>query len=388
MRHFFLPFTHPQVSQWAAPARWLQRLTFLWLLAGLLVLYSASFAVQDANGDGFYIIKRQLVWAAASLALYHGVIRCPLKTLLRFAAFGLLACLGLLLTTLLAGTEVNEASRWIALGPLLIQPSELVKPFLVLQGARLFGRWPRLSWGTRGLWLGIFLLVIGAILKQPNLSMAALTGISLWLMAMAGGLPGVYLGGSAVVGAAAGVISISLREYQRLRVISFLDPWADPLGNGYQLTQSLMAVGSGGILGSGFGLSHQKLFYLPIQDTDFIFAVFAEEWGLVGGLLFLTLLAAYCALGIQVAQRLQDPVQRLVATGATVFLIGQSLLNIGVVTGALPTTGLPLPFFSYGGNSLLVSLVLAGFLVRAAREAYQGVVIPLRQPSQDSRPTG
>jgi cell division protein FtsW len=160
-------------------------------------------------------------------------------------------------------------------------------------------------------------------------------------------------------------------------LISFLNPWADPAQDGYQLIQSLLAVGSGGIWGTGYGLSQQKLFYLPIQYTDFIFAVFAEEFGLIGGLLLLLLLGAYATVGLRVAIRARNSVHQLVAIGVVVLLIGQSLLNIGVVTGALPTTGLPFPLLSYGGNSVIASLMAAGLLIRVARESSGAEVLSL-----------
>ncbi len=381
MRRWFFPFADPEVGAWSVSARWLQRLTFLWLAVGLVILFSASLPVSLAeHGDGFYYIKRQVAWAGLGVLGYGVMLRLPLKWCWQGAGPGLLVCLVLMGLTLSHGTEVNEASRWLALGPLLLQPSELVKPFLIVQSSRLFANWFHLSWGTRCLWLGVLGLVVGMILLQPNLSMAGLTGMTLWVLALVAGLPWFYLLATALGGVATAGISLLLKDYQRQRVVSFLNPWADPLGHGYQLVQSLLAVGSGGIWGTGLGLSQQKLFFLPIQHTDFIFAVFAEELGLVGSLLFLLFLLVYASLGLRVAMGAEaQPVLRLVALGATVLLVGQSLLNMGVATGVLPTTGLPLPFFSYGGNSLLASFLLAGLLVRVARETQKGTVLPWRQ---------
>ncbi len=361
-------------------ARLLRWLTFIWLFVGLIALFSASYPVADAeSGDGLYYFKRQLIWVWLGLFGFNFIVRSPIKYILSSAKWGILLVLGLILLTLLPGlgTTVNGATRWISIGPIPIQPSELMKPFLVLQGANLFGKWDHYSWKIRGVWLGVFIVTLGSILLQPNLSTTALCGISLWLIALAANLPMIYLSGTALVGFLTGVISISLQEYQRRRVMSFMDPWSDPRGDGYQLVQSLLAVGSGGTWGTGFGLSQQKLFYLPIQYTDFIFAVFAEEFGFIGGIILLLLLISYASLAILVSFKTRNPVKRLVAIGVMIFMVGQSLLNIGVATGALPTTGLPLPLFSYGGSSVISSLFLAALLIRVARECNEADVLPI-----------
>ncbi|HEY9707567.1 MAG TPA: FtsW/RodA/SpoVE family cell cycle protein, partial [Oculatellaceae cyanobacterium] len=209
-------------------------------------------------------------------------------------------------------------------------------------------------------------------------------GMTLWLVALASGLPFSYLGGTALGGVLLAAISISLKEYQRRRIMSFVNPWADPMNDGYQLVQSLLAVGSGGTWGSGFGLSQQKLFYLPIQYTDFIFAVFAEEFGFAGSILLLLMIMAYATVAVMVALKARNIVHQLIAIGAMILIVGQSLLNIGVATGVLPTTGLPLPFFSYGGNSMIASLISAGLLIRVARESSEAEVVSLQARRQSA----
>ncbi len=154
------------------------------------------------------------------------------------------------------------------------------------------------------------------------------------------------------------------------------------MNDGYQLVQSLLAVGSGGTWGAGFGLSQQKLFYLPIQYTDFIFAVFAEEFGFAGSVVMLVMILTYATLAVFVALKARNTVHQLVAIGAMILIVGQSLLNIGVATGLLPTTGLPFPFFSYGGSSMIASLLAAGLLIRVARESNEAEVVPLQAGSQ------
>ena len=378
---------NPSDKEWATDARLLRWLTFLWLFIGLAVLFSASYPSADAEfGDGLYYFKRQLIWVVLGLVGFNLQVRSPLRYILGVAQWFVILLLGFILITLIPGfgTTVNGATRWLALGPVPLQPSELIKPFLVLQSARIFGQWKRFSWRVRLTWLGIFAFVLLGILLQPNLSTAALCGMTLWLVALASGLPFSYLGGTALGGLLLATISISLKEYQRRRVMSFLDPWADPMRDGYQLVQSLLAVGSGGTWGSGFGLSQQKLFYLPIQYTDFIFAVFAEEFGFAGSVLLLALIMAYATLALMVALKARNSVHRLVAIGAMILIVGQSLLNIGVATGVLPTTGLPFPFFSYGGSSMIASLLSAGLLIRVARESGGAEVVSLQSRRQSA----
>jgi cell division protein FtsW len=356
-------------EQWPAEGRLMVGLVVLWSLLGLLVLASASWWVAEREmGDAAYYIKRQGLWLLASWALFWLAIRTQLKRWLHLAPMALLIGGLLVAATLVVGTTVNGASRWLVLGPIQIQPTELVKPFVVLQGAVLFSHWRRIGADQKLLWLSVFAVLILLILKQPNLSTAALTGLVLWLMALAGGLPLLLLLGAAGGGVLVGATSILINQYQRDRVTSFLNPWKDDQGSGYQLVQSLLAIGSGGVLGQGFGLSTQKLQYLPIQTTDFIFAVFAEEFGFVGSLMFLLFLVLFGFVGLRIALSSASNQHRLVAMGCTILLVGQSILNIAVASGAMPTTGLPLPMVSYGGNSLLSSLLVAGLLVRCSLE--------------------
>ncbi len=378
-----IPIFDHSVSNWALEARLLRWLTFIWLFVGLIMLFSASYPVADArHDDGLYYFKRQLLWVLVALFGFNIIVNSPLQKILGQSHWFLMVFLTLIFVTLVPGLgkKAFDAARWIAIGPIPIQPSELIKPFLVLQSARLFGNWERISWRVRCGWLVIFGLVLLGILAQPNLSTTALCGMTIWLIALAAGLPYRYLGGTAIGGVMLALLSISIKEYQRRRVMSFLDPWQDATGDGYQLVQSLLAVGSGKTWGAGFGLSQQKLFYLPIQDTDFIFAVFAEEFGFVGSMVLLALLAIFATMGLIVALKAKNSVHRLVAMGVTVLIVGQSLLHIGVATGSLPTTGLPLPLFSYGGNSMIASLIAAGLLIRVARESSEAEVVPLRKP--------
>ena len=355
---------------WPSEARLLVGLSAFWSLAGLVILASASWWVALREmGDGAFYLKRQLVWLIASWSLLGLAVTTNQRTALKWAGPGLWMGSLIIAATLVMGTTVNGASRWLVIGPLQVQPSELVKPFVVLQAANLFAPWKRLSIDQKLLWLGSFGGLLLLILKQPNLSTAALMGLTLWMVAMAAGLRWRSLLSTALAGGALGTASILINEYQRLRVVSFLDPWQDPMGDGYQLVQSLLAIGSGGVMGQGYGLSTQKLQYLPIQSTDFIYAVFAEEFGFIGSLFLLLFLLLVAFVGLKVALQCRNNQGRLVAIGCTTILIGQSILNIAVASGSMPTTGLPLPLISYGGNSLMSSLLILGLLIRCSLES-------------------
>ncbi|MGB3787467.1 MAG: putative peptidoglycan glycosyltransferase FtsW [Phormidesmis sp.] len=377
------------VRGWALEARLLRWLTLLWVSVGLVVLYSASYhAAEDDYGRGSHYFLVQLVWVFLGLLISRYITRHPLRQVMRLSGFLLLVCMLLVMATHIpgVGVSVNGANRWLPFGPFLIQPSELMKPFLVLHSAQLFGKWHKLTNQTRLTWLGIFTLGLLAILTQPNLSTTAVCGMTVWLIALAAGLPYRQLILTASTGLMAAVISISLKSYQRDRIVSFLNPWADPAENGFQLIQSLLAIGSGGLGGTGYGFSAQKEYFLPIQYTDFIFSVFAEEFGFIGGIVLLLFLAVYSTVALLVAIQSQKPVHRLVAIGCLVLLVGQSLINIGVATGSLPTTGLPLPLFSYGGSSVIASLITSGLLIRVARESRDTNVLSLRaflRPEQE-----
>lgn len=379
MWKYLIPFYDSEVENWSLEARLLRWLTLLWIFIGLIALFSASYPVANLElGDGLYYFKRQIIWIWLGMFCFQVIVRAKLSDILLIAPWAYLFVFGLIFATVIGlGENLGGAARWLKVGPLLIQPSEILKPFLVLQAATLFGNWERKTWNTRLFWLGIFAVTLGGILLQPNLSTTALCGMSLWFIALASGLPFQYLIGVAFAGVSTAFISISIHEYQMKRITCFIDPWLEAKGCGYQLIQSLYAIASGGTWGSGFGFSQQKLFYLPIQYTDFIFAVFAEEFGFVGGITLLIMLFSYATLGLIVAFKCVHPVKRLIAIGVMVILIGQSLLNMGVNMGVLPTTGLPFPLLSYGGSSVIGSLLLAGLLIRVARENNEAQVISL-----------
>lgn len=385
---YFIPFVDPEIRFWTWEARLLNWLTGVWLIIGLVTLVSASYPEGIVNNhDGLYILKRQLIGVGVGIIGFNLMARQPLRQTLKIAPVMVMILLLLIFVTLVPGLGKTTmgASRWIAIGPFSLQPSELIKPFLMLQAACLFARWYKLKKQVRIVWLIVFALILAGILMQPNLSTTGLCGISLWLIALAAELPWSHLIAVALGGLSVACLSVSIYSYQLERITSFINPWEKYHNEGYQLIQSLLAIASGHLNGSGFGLSQQKLSYLPIRSTDFIFAVYAEEFGFTGCVLLLLLIIIYGTLALRVAIKCRQSIPRLVAVGAMVFIVGQSLINIGVATGSLPTTGLPLPFFSYGINSVIASLLLAGLLVRVARESNTAEVINFQQISGEDR---
>ena len=355
---------------WPREGRLILGLIVFWSIAGIFILGSASWWVANREmGDGAYYLKRQIIWLTASWSIFYLAININLRNWLKFSGPCLLIGMLMIAATSFFGSTVNGSTRWLIIGPLQVQPSELIKPFIILQSSKIFGQWERLDSEKKVFWVTIFASIIVLIIKQPNLSTAALTGILLWIIAFAAGINFKYLSYTALSGFVVGSISILSNEYQKIRVMSFLDPWQDPQGNGYQLVQSLYAIGSGGIFGEGYGLSTQKLQYLPIQSTDFIYSVFAEEFGFCGSILLLTFLFLIAYLSLKISLRCRNNYSKLIAMGSGTILVGQSMMHLAVASGAMPTTGLPLPLISYGGNSLISSLLIAALLVRSSIES-------------------
>jgi cell division protein FtsW len=291
-----------------------------------------------------------------------------------------LATPGLLLTTVLLalvlvpgiGITVNGASRWLGYGPLSLQPSELAKLTVLLFAADLLAR--RAAWmDDVRLTLVPVTAVFGTIalllMLQPNLGTTLVLGSMVLSLLYVAGTPLLPLTGLAAAGAVLASGLALWAPYRRARVLAFLDPWADYQNTGYQNIQSLVGVASGGITGTGLGESRAKWGFLPYAHTDFIFAIIGEELGLVGALVVVALFVGLCLLGARAALLAPDRFGMLLAAGVTVWFGVQAFVNIGAVIGILPITGVPLPFVSYGGSSLLFSMIGAGLLLNVARQA-------------------
>ena len=355
---------------WPYEAKILIVIIGIWSILGICILGSSSWWVASREmGNWAYFLKKQIIWTIPGIGLFYFVLNTNIRNLLKFSRIIFYILFFLIFLTNLTGITVNGSSRWLVLGNLRLQPSELIKPFLILEASNLFAHWNLVKNDKKLISIITFGLLILLILKQPNLSTASLTGILFWVMGLCGGVKLSSLCSFASLGFITGCISILNNEYQKLRVTSFINPWKDQQESGFQLVQSLLAIGSGGLFGQGFGLSIQKLQYLPFMYTDFIFAIFAEEFGLLGCTLFLGFLAVFSYISLRISLKCRNNYTKLVAIGCGVLLTGQSIMHIAVATGSMPTTGLPLPFISYGGNSLIASFFIAGMLVRCSLES-------------------
>ncbi len=355
---------------WPCEAKILVVLIGIWSILGICILGSSSWWVASREmGNWAYFLKKQIIWTLPGIGLFYFVLNTNIRNLLKFSRIIFFILFFLIFLTNITGITVNGSSRWLVLGNLRLQPSELIKPFLILEAANLFAHWNLIKNDKKLISIFSFGCLILLILKQPNLSTASLTGILFWVMGLCGGVKLSSLFSFASLGLITGCISILNNEYQKLRVTSFINPWEDQQESGFQLVQSLLAIGSGGLFGKGFGLSIQKLQYLPFMYTDFIFAIFAEEFGLLGCSLFLGFLAVFSYINVRIALKCRNNYTKLVSIGCGVLLIGQSIMHIAVATGSMPTTGLPLPFISYGGNSLIASFFIAGMLLRCSLES-------------------
>jgi cell division protein FtsW len=341
------------------------------VLFGLVMVYSAtsgSAALGSGNPQGY--VERQGAYALVGVVLLLVASRVDLARIRRLAPSLVLVAIVLCLAVLAVGTPINGARRWLAVGPLVFQPSELAKLALVLWlSSHLARRRPPRTLKELARPIG---LVVGAVavivLVEPDL------GTALTLLLVAGAILLVagtrlpLLGSAyAIVIAFAGIAAWS-SPYRRDRLLTFLDPWKDPTGAGLQNVQALIGLGSGGIFGRGLGQGIEPLHYLPEAPTDMIFAVIGEEVGLVGVALVLMAFCAFGYAGFRVALATRDPFAKRLAAGITALVCGQAAINIAAVVGAAPLTGIPLPFVSYGGSSLVVMLVGVGVLLNIARD--------------------
>ena len=346
-------------------------LTVLLLAAGLVMMFSASYArAKWDTGNPAYYFVRQAIFAVAGLGIMLLVGRLNYFIWYRMALMILLGSLALLALVPVIGVTVNGAKRWISLAGIRFQPSELAKLGMILSFAAMMSAWQDKMETFR---YGVlpYALILGAIagllILEKHLSATMIVFIIGAIMMLLGGTKKRWfvIGGILVLGFL--VAYVSLRGYAGGRIETWLDPWKDPLGDGYQGIQSRYAIGSGGFLGLGLGRSRQKYLYLPEEHNDYIFAIVCEELGFVGAVGILLLFVLLILRGYWIAIHARDRFGTLVAAGLTTKLAIQVFFNVGVVSGLLPPTGISLPFFSYGGTALLLQLFEMGVILAVSR---------------------
>jgi len=343
-------------------------------VVGLLMVLSASSVYGLVKyHSSWYFFERQLIWLAiGSGALYAGV-RVDYRRLRQIVLPLLVVATGLLFVVLLPGVgiAVNGSRRWLGVGMLSMQPSELAKLALLVYGAEVLSRRtePARMWklSLRPV-AGVFCVFAVLVMKEPDMGttivLAIIAGTLMWV----GGIRGRHLAlVFAGLGGLGGMLAVA-EPYRRARLLSYLHPVADKMNGGYQVFQSLVAISSGHWTGVGLGAGHAKWLFLPNAHTDFIFAIVAEELGFLGCLLVLFLFGAFAVFGIRTAKRAPDRFGMLVAAAITGWVVGQAVVNIGAVIGLLPVTGVPLPFISFGGSALLFTMGASGILLNIARQ--------------------
>ncbi|NPV29698.1 MAG: stage V sporulation protein E [Firmicutes bacterium] len=347
--------------------------TLLLLTVGVIMVLSASYVIAETRyADGYYFLKRQLLWALLGIAGMTTVMKIDYSRFKKWATplFGLAVLLLVLVLIPGVGISIKGASRWLGVGSLTFQPSEVAKLALVVFLAKnLAARPDQIKFFFQGFFPKILIvgLICGLILAQPDLGTAVAIAGTSYLLFLAAGARKTHLAGLALLGLALVGAAIYVAPYRMARFTAFLNPWADPLGNGFQTIQSLYAVGSGRLFGMGLGQGRQKFLYLPEQHTDFIYAVLCEELGFLGALFVLLLFFAFMWRGLKIALKAPDTFGALLATGITIMVVLQALINIGVVTGSLPVTGITLPLISFGGSSLTLNLVGIGILLNISQ---------------------
>jgi cell division protein FtsW len=336
---------------------------------GIVMVYSATSAAAAVGGtDPNYYLVRQGAYALVGIGLLLAAQRWDFRRLRYLAPPLVLVTIALLGAVLVLGTPVNGARRWLTLGPVAFQPSELAKLALAIWAAAYLSRHraPR-TLGELARPFGLLAgLVAALVVVEPDLGTAIAIVLMLFAILLVAGTPFRVLGGAAGIVALAGIVAIWAEPYRRARFFAFLDPWDDAQGSGFQIVQAMIGMGSGGIFGVGVGQGVQKIFYLPEAKTDMMLASIGEEVGLIGisGVVFAYLLFAFA--GMKIALGCRDPFGKRLAAGLTTLVCGQAALNASAVLGIAPLTGIPLPFLSYGGSSLIVLLASVGILLNIA----------------------
>src|SRR3569832_299272 len=353
--------------------RWLFGVTFVLVLIGCVMVFSASAVVANEHyHTPYHFVQLQLVWAEMGKIAHFGLRHLDYKKLNNpIAVFAGLACTAVLLVLSYFQHDSHGAHRWIRMGPFSLQPSELAKPAIIL-----FLAW-FLSTRTKSIedWKHTLipavlpsLFFMALIFKQPDLGTAMVCFAITALILIAAGMQLKYLGYALLASTPLLYFALFRTAWRMKRMLAFVDPYADPQGSGFHIIQSLIAVGTGGVTGLGLMEGKQKLFYLPEPQTDFIFAVISEEWGIIGAAVVIILFGIFCFRGLRAALNTRDNFARFLAVGVIGMVGVQAFFNISVVLGMLPTKGIPQPFISYGGSSLFITLASVGVLLNITQQ--------------------
>lgn len=348
----------------------LMLVVFMLLSIGLVMVFSAS-SVADLSyhKDAYYTFKRQLVWSALGFLAMVFMMNFDYHKL-RKLSVPLLVVSVIMLVVVLFMPERNGARRWIGIGSLSFQPSEIAKFAVILyMASSIVNKRDKIKSLVYGVFPYVLIggMIFVLILAEPNLSVAGTVLLVVFFMLIAAGARKRHLTMLALLGSTAAVVFTFSEDYRYQRFTAFLDPWKDPLDTGYQAIQSLLALGSGGLMGAGLGKSHQKFFYIPEPQTDFIFSIIGEELGFLGASVVLLLFLILIWRGIKIALNSSDTFGSLLAAGITSLIAIQTLINIAVATSSMPITGIPLPFISYGGSSLTFMMMAVGILLSISR---------------------
>ena len=355
------------------PDLWLLMATAGLVGLGVVMVFNTSyFYAQDRYGDPLLFFRRHLIYLSLGVTLLFALSRVRVEIFERLAYPALLGSVVLLGVVLIPGVGIvhSGARRWLGIGPLAFQPSEFVKTAVVLYLARSIAR-KRGRMGEFGVGVLPHLLVVGVcvllVVAQPDFGTAVILLMVMVLMLYGGGARLSHLFGLVLATLPAVLFALVHWPYRWRRILAFLDPWRYSRDIAFQLVQSLIAFGSGGVAGIGLGESQQKMFFLPEAHTDFIFAVIGEELGLLGAVLVLVLFGLIAVRGFRIASRHPDSFASTLAFGLTLVILLEAVVNVGVVLGLLPTKGLALPFLSYGGSALIGTLVQVGMLAALSR---------------------
>lgn len=337
-------------------------------LFGLLMVYSASYVWSDYKfHDPFKYLKNQALFLVLGLILMNIISKIDYHIYLKYSKKIFLVCLVLLVLVLLFGTERNGSKSWFGIGSFGIQPSEFMKLGLVILVSNILA-FHKLNDKLIFKILCLTVLVFGLIMLQPDFGTGVIILMGIVGLLFVGGTSMKFFGKLGIMGVAAFVVLIASAPYRIKRILSFLNPWEDPLGSGFQIIQSLYAIGPGGLLGFGLGNSRQKHFYLPEPQTDFIFSIISEEFGFLGILLIGILFTIIIICGVKIALNCKDLFGKFLAFGIIFQIAFQTILNLMVVVGLIPVTGVTLPFLSYGGSSLMITLMSMGILLNISKQ--------------------